>query len=205
MDPEARKSLVAILSDHGMFGTRLRVCICLTSTRIASPTPANHFAFHDLRVFPSGVVVIGDTPQLSGQGRGAEVAEWLIFQHPPVERFVILDDSDLHARSFVECQLGPNFVHTVTMDEDHPEREGLTTAKADAAIRILKGQLVEKDNGTGQSKGQSKGNGGGELSTGEVELQAQNAAEGDKADTAQGGSGGSGGSEGKVLHQTVSR
>lgn len=56
--------------------------------------------------------IIGETPRLSGQPRGAEIAQWLE-RHPTpkVERYVILDDDDdmLPGQPFVRTSFARGF------------------------------------------------------------------------------------------------
>lgn len=63
---------------------------------------------------------------------------WLAAHKGQVESYVILDDD--HAESFAQAGLTDAFIQTL-MDPRVPrEQEGLTTTKADAAIRILLGK-----------------------------------------------------------------
>jgi len=77
-----------------------------------------------------------DTPDLGSAGRGVEVAEWLQ-DHPEVEQWVILDDG--HRESFLQEGFTRRFVQTTMFFGEDRREEGLTTEKADEAIRILLG------------------------------------------------------------------
>jgi hypothetical protein len=68
--------------------------------------------------------------------RGAEVSGWLEENSWQVESYCILDDE--HAESFAMAGLSDRFILTVMRDEaSGGAEEGLTTAKADAAIGLL--------------------------------------------------------------------
>ena len=82
----------------------------------------------------AGVVVRGDTPNLKGAGRGAEVREWLQ-RNPAVRSFVIVDDS--HVASFEAAGLGDHFVQTTIRDEEDSLLEGLTESAAERAVQVL--------------------------------------------------------------------
>ena len=58
--------------------------------------------------FPPNVI-LGYTPQLSGQGRGQEIKEWLktnISNNRKIENFVILEDSKRHHETIQQAGLG---------------------------------------------------------------------------------------------------
>ena len=75
---------------------------------------------------------VHDTPQM--HDRGAEVAAWLA-ANPHVSSYVILDDG--HEDAFARAGLSDHFVQTLMRVPDDASAEGLTAAKADAAIALL--------------------------------------------------------------------
>jgi hypothetical protein len=75
---------------------------------------------------------VQDTPVL--HDRGAEVAAWLA-ANPHVLSYAILDDG--HDEAFARAGLSEHFVQTLMRVPDDASAEGLTAAKADAAIALL--------------------------------------------------------------------
>lgn len=85
--------------------------------------------------------VLGCTPSLSGlEGRGAEIRLWLQQHEQYSHAFCIIDDD--HEHSFAQHGLSDNFVKTVMSDPQRIySREGLTTERAEYAMKLLAQQL----------------------------------------------------------------
>jgi hypothetical protein len=92
----------------------------------------------DTRRVKAGKLVTWGRPEVDTSffGRGAEVSGWVEENNWQVESYCILDDE--HAESFATAGLSDRFILTVMRDEaSGGAEEGLTTAKADAAIELL--------------------------------------------------------------------
>lgn len=89
------------------------------------------------------IKVIGDTPDLGGRGRGAEICAWLQ-DHPEVQRFVVIEDQDNHIKSFQEHLPAGTWVQTSMGLGCDPLCAGLTDEKATEAIGILTSTDAEK-------------------------------------------------------------
>jgi len=90
------------------------------------------------------IQVIGDTPDLGGCGRGAEIHAWLQ-DHLEVQRFVALEDQENHIRSFQNHLPAGSWVQTSMGIGSDPLSAGLTDDKAMEAIKILTSADAEKE------------------------------------------------------------
>lgn len=112
-----------------------KACIVLSSTwrQIKEMRAYLLAALHHVGI--DSTLVIGDTPCISGLGRGCEISAWLN-AHPEVTRYVVIDDG--HVESIVQFVGESRFVQTILHSADgNYGEEGLTKVRAEQALAIL--------------------------------------------------------------------